>query len=242
MNKMDEIIEENNIKYNNLYKEIIDLRTSLRLSVKYCITKFANNIYNISDTFNNLSKQIKDQTERIIIDGKEEPSDNVPKISITSKDILKFRDENNNNNEKKDKKNKFLNFFHKRKNTTFFERKININNIENNFQSKKENKDEDKDKGKKNIEIFSNIIQKIIGETELKSMEIIDLYNILELNQIETKVENKYANMFLNMLKKKYKRRIITLKNKNNFIHLSNIMNSFCLKHKNNNNILILII
>ena len=237
MNKMDEIIEENNIKYNNLYKGIIDLRTSLRLSVKFCITKFANNIYNVSDAFNILSKQIKDKIDTIILDEKEEISDNIPRLSLTSKDILKFMDENNEIKEK----HTFLNFFYKKQNNTSFESKINTNNVENNFQSNGENKD--KNKGKINMEFFNNIIQKIIGEKEVKSMEIIDVYNILQLNQIESKIENKNAKIFLNMFKKLYEHRIISFQNKNNFIHFSNIINSLCLKYKNNNNnILILII
>ena len=72
---MEEIIEENNIKYNKLYKDIIDLRKSLRLSVKYCIIKFSKNLINFSETFNILSKQIKDKIEAIKIDEKEESSD-----------------------------------------------------------------------------------------------------------------------------------------------------------------------
>ena len=54
------------------------------------------------------------------------------------------------------------------------------------------------------MEFLNNIIQKIIWEKELKSMEIIDIYNILQLNQIEVKVENKYAKIFLNAKKKFY--------------------------------------
>ena len=232
MNNLDEIFAENTIKYNNLYKGIIDLRTSLRLSVKYSITKFANNIYNISDTFNNLSKQIKDKIDTMKIDEKEETSDNIPRLSLTTKDVLKGMEENNEIKEK----HTFLNFFNKKQNTAFLESKININNNENNFQSNNENK------GKNNMEFFNNFIQKINGEIEMKSMEIIDLFNILQLNQMESKVDNKYSKIFLKMIKKIYKNRIITFQNKNNFIHFSNIMNCICLKYKNNNNILILII
>ena len=136
MNKMDEIIEENNIKYNNLYKDLIDIRKSLRLSVKYSISKFAINIITIGNTFNILSKQIKDKIETI----KEDSSDNIPKLSLKSKNLLKFIDENNEIKEK----NTFLNFFIKRQNTGFFESKINLNNI--NFQSNNENNDKNEEK------------------------------------------------------------------------------------------------
>ena len=136
MNNLDEIFAENTIKYNNLYKGIIDLRTSLRLSVKYSITKFANNIYNISNTFNNLSKQIKDKIDTMKIDEKEKTSDNIPRLSLTTKDVLKGMEENNEIKEK----HTFLNFFNKKQNTAFLESKININNNENNFQSNNENK------------------------------------------------------------------------------------------------------
>ena len=98
-----------------------------------------------------------------------------------------------------------------------------------------------KNKKKKNIELFDIFIKKIADEKEIKSKEIIDLFSILKINELEHKnIQN--AKIFLNELKKYYKHRIISFKNKNNFIHLSNIMNSLCLKYKKNNNILFLII
>ena len=235
LNNVDEIIEENNIKYKNIYKEINTIKTNIRLSIKDCLIKCANNIYNYSESFKRLSKEIKEEIEKIEI--KEEPLNIYPKFNISSKDMLNYEEDNSEikDNEKKNTKLKIFNIFSKRKNSANLQYESN-NITENDSQINIEELEN------KNIIYIENIIKNLFGEKELKSKEILDLFDILKINEKEAENENKYAKIFLNNLKKFYNNRIISFKIKKNFIHLSNVINSLCLKYKTNNNILILII
>ena len=244
LNKMDEIIEENKIKYNNIYNEINAINLSLRLSIKDCIINFAKSISNISDAFSILSKEITEKIDLIKIDAIEKSSNPIQKYSLSDKDMIKIDEEN-----KKEGKNKRNSIKEKRKifNFSFFKRKTisnlsNTMNIKDDNDLKINNEENDKEKEKINIEFFNKVIKNIAGENELKSKEIIDLFNILQLNELESHIENKYAKIFFNTIKKSNNNRIIFFRNKNNFNHLSHIMNGLCLKYKNNNNILFLII
>ena len=244
LNKMDEIIEENNIKFNDIYKEINTLTAVLRLSLEDLLMKFSKNIADFSEAFNTFSKDIIKEINASKIK-REQLDKSVHRFTITSREMVKL-DEDKKENEKKEKekkasslkdKIKLFNLFSSKRKTTIsiFPNKMNINKSENDFQNI------DKEKEEKNKEYIVSFIRKIVDEKEIKSKEIIDLFNILNINELDYK-DNKMARNFLNMLKKYYKQRIISFKNKNNFIHLSNIINSLCLKYKKNYNILILIV
>ena len=227
INKMKEIIEENKIKYYNIFKEINDISKNLRLSVKDYLIKFSESINNISETFNSLSK---DLIKNIDLNKIANNDMIAPLKTESSWDEVSFEKEKLEIKETKGKKkNKF-----KSKSVSIIN-KISI--IKDNFSKTK--KEFEIKIEKENKELIVNIIKIIVGENELKSKDIIDLCNILTK---KTKHENIYADYFLNEIKKYYNHRVISLKNKRNFIHLSNIMNSLCLNYKNNNNILILII
>ena len=156
--------------------------------------------------------------------------------------MVKIEEENNEKKEKekmntnsiKDKI-KLFNLFARRKTNYNLPYKIDINNIEQQIDNI------EKEQEKKNNEFIDSFVKKIISGKEIKSKEIIDLFNILKINEKDNQ-DIKNAKLFLNILKKSYKHRIISFKNKNNFIHLSNIINSLCLKFKKNNIILALII
>ena len=245
LNKMDEIIEENNLKFNDIYKEINTLTAILRLSLEDLLMKFSKNITDFSEAFNTFSKDIIKEINASKIK-KEQPDKSVHRFTITSREMVKLDEEKKENERKekekekktsilKDKMKLFNLFSSKRKTISILPNKMKINKIENDFQNI------DKEKEEKNKEYIDSFIRKIVDEKEIKSKEIIDLFNILKINDLDYK-DIKIARIFLNMLKKYIKQRIISFKNKNNFIHLSNIINSLCLKYKKNNNILILII
>ena len=89
--------------------------------------------------------------------------------------------------------------------------------------------------GEKTEKLLDNIISKIISSDELLSQEISDLMNILKQENFETK--KSYSLTFLTKLSKLNNKYVINLKNRKNFMHLSNILNDITI---NDNNIDIL--
>ena len=241
LNKMDEIIEENNLKLNKIYKELNAITSSLRISIEDILLKFSKEIISFSEGFNTFSQEIEKELKNNK-NKKEQPDKSVHRFTITSREMVKIEEENNEKKEKekmntnsiKDKI-KLFNLFARRKTNYNLPYKIDINNIEQQIDNI------EKEQEKKNNEFIDSFVKKIISGKEIKSKEIIDLFNILKINEKDNQ-DIKNAKLFLNILKKSYKHRIISFKNKNNFIHLSNIINSLCLKFKKNNIILALII
>ena len=244
INKMKEIIEENKNKYNNIYKEINTISTSLKLTIKDFLIKFSTNINNFSDIFNNLYRDLKTNINLIIIPNNQLKANfhfSYDEPSNKEKNEIKEKSEIIEKSEIKEIKetSKFKIIKPKKRNTTPLFGTMNINPGKN----KTENLSnvEYMEKIINNNKIFiDNIIKIIVGENEIKSREIIDLCDILAINK--SKKDNIYVDFFLNEIKNTYNNRVFFLKNKNNFIHLSNIMNILCLNYKNNYNILNLII
>ena len=81
LNKMNEIIDENNIKYDNIYNEINAIFGTYKLTLKESLIKFAKNISNISLNFNVLSLDIITKIESIKLLHNEEISEGLNKIS-----------------------------------------------------------------------------------------------------------------------------------------------------------------
>ena len=134
LDKMNEIIDENNTKYNNIYNEINAINASYKITVKESLVKFAKNINLISLYFNSLSEDILKKIDSIKVLNNEEISQNVIKIS-KAKNEPRFPKEIKEKKEKKimttkDEKKNLFNFFSKKKNQE--ESHINqVNNISN---------------------------------------------------------------------------------------------------------------
>lgn len=90
-----------------------------------------------------------------------------------------------------------------------------------------------------NEQLIKDALNKIIGKEELLSQEISNLMNLL--NEEDPKTKQLYSYTFLSKLFKLNDKCIVVLKNKKNFIHLSNILNDISIK-QNNINILKIII
>ena len=86
----------------------------------------------------------------------------------------------------------------------------------------------DQKKIKEKTDELDNFIKKFPTENELVPSEISELMNILKEETFEN--EQSFSYIFLNNLKKFFKNRIISFNNRQNFIHLSNIMNNICIK------------
>ena len=250
-NKMKEIIEQSNTKYNKIYCEMDSIKISLTLTIKDYLKKFAKNIYNISESFNILSKDLNKNLDLINPIKNKDVSKNINKFTLSETEFsFENIDKNNNDNQnidniikKIDESKGIFKFFRRRSYTT--------NNIKINFCEKgkdfvpiiKEEKIQNEEQNKDHKQFIVDIIKKIIGEQEIKMIEFTDLFNILtkDINKSNDK-EKDNTYFFLNKIKNYNNNRVISFKNKNNFIHLSNIMNSLCLMNRKNNNIFMLII
>lgn len=264
INKMKEIIAESNTKYTKIYQEINSINKSLNLTIKDYLIKFSKNILHISEAFNNFSKELIKRVNSInIVDNKDYSKKNI--LFTISEDELNFP-KNNNEEEKKDDKdnnnntiannntsnNSLNNIISETKNLFgFFRRKNTVMNVNNTIE-----KENEAILQKKNIDkrismavqkrdekqFLIDIIKKIIGEKELKIIEITDLTNVLTQNINEKDESKNYAYFFFKQIMKSNNNRVISFKNKNNFSHLSNIMNNLFLGNESNNYLFILMI
>ena len=249
LNKMNDIIEECNNKYNNIYHEINAINASLKITVRDCLIKFANNLNDFAKTFNLLSEDIIAKINSLKILNNEEISQSIDKVSSSTNEprFGKEKLEKNKKIEIKEKnieKKHLFQFFLKKKSQNICNDINNKNQIkeDDTFELISQQRIKNEEIKKDNEEIMDDILKKIVDEEELKSREITNLLNILAKDKKEMNDENLYSNKFLNKIKEYYNHRVISFKNKNNFIHLSNIMNNLCLKHKKNYNIFKLII
>ena len=239
LDKMNEIIDENNTKYNNIYNEINAINASYKITVKESLVKFAKNINLISLYFNSLSEDILKKIDSIKVLNNEEISQNVIKIS-KAKNEPRFPKEIKEKKEKKimttkDEKKNLFNFFSKKKNQeeSHINQVNNISNIINDADTANS-----KDKNDENKLLIDSICKKIVTTEEIKNKEINEVFNILNLNN----EDEVYSIQFLNNIILYYNNRVISFKNEKNFFHLSNILNHLSIKHKVNNLILSAII
>ena len=80
-------------------------------------------------------------------------------------------------------------------------------------------------------ENISNLILEIINrKTKLKSKEVIDIFNILEIN-INNKKTSNATEQFLLKISEMSLNSIILVKNEDNFFHLANILNTIFLQN-----------
>ena len=125
-----------------------------------------------------------------------------------------------------------INIMNKNKEVDIKQKKENKNIIENNIKDDFLiiNKEEKKDK---NNDII-NIIQKIINsEKKLNKKEIVEINNVLEINTSNKKKKiNK--DLFISEISDMCLNSIIIVKNEDNFIYLSNILNTIFLQEKTN--------
>ena len=226
LDKMNEAIDENNFKYNNIYNEINAISGSFNLTVKESLIKFAKNISNVSKNFNELSSEIFEKIDSLKALKNEEISKNINKLSKAENEPRFSKELKEKKEIKKQPKNSKKNLFN-----FFSSHNSNTNNNEINM-----NIIESEEKNEKNKLFIEQISNKLLKKEEIKYKDLNELLNILSISFTDN--ENPYTNQFLKNIKEYYNQRVISLKNKNNFIHLSNIMNHIFIKNKSNNKIL----
>ena len=241
INKMNEIISKNNKKYNDIFKTLEGINTGANSIVKNILNRFVKTIGNIGNIFIKLSEhlnaglntnlkniennirylsQIDEQSKmRFGLETFEEYEDKNKK-----EEILKV--ENNENKEtieKKDENKKTVNL----KRIISLPRKgfDDFEIIEGPLEVM------DVEKMKEHIKQLKEIIKKLASVDELLPSEITQLINILKEDTFES--NETFSYIFLKKIKEFYKNRVINFKNRQNFIHLANVMNNLCIKEDN---------
>ena len=235
INKMNEIISKNNKKYDEVYKTLDEINKSTNIIVKNIINKFIKTIENIGNIFITFSGQIKECLDN-------NSSTNgfnrsyIPQVDEKTKMRFNLETfEEYNSTPKKESKEISV-------------QKANEQNDNNQFQLKRlislprvgfddfeiiEGPLEvmSQEKMKENIKQLKEIIKKLASENELLPLEITQLINILKEDPLEK--NETFSYIFLTKIKEFYRNRVINFKNRQNFIHLANIMNNLCIKEDN---------
>ena len=225
VDKMNEIIDKNNQKYIDAYKSLNSLNFSYDSFSKNLFNKFIKNIENFGNLFIKFSEQLNESlnSHLKLIENKTRYT---PQLDPETKRRFNYES--------------FEEFGKLKKSVT-----DNINIIYPTLKLEKGSSlpykgfDDfeiidspieimDKKKVEEKIDELNNLIKKFPLENELIPSEISKLMNILKEEPIEK--EETFSFIFLNNLKKFYKNRVISFKNRQNFIHLSNIMNNICIK------------
>ena len=207
LDKMNEIIDENNKKYNDILHELNAIYTNSILVVKEALTQFSNIVRNIGETMNMLSLEISNKMES----------------SFDNKEILQALDDEKQNNERRFKK-EIIRRFSQEENDHNNNYKINNNFVilENLYNEEESIEDQ---------KYIDDIIEKLIAsKEELKSKEISNLLNVLKTKN--KKSDSNYSKIFLIKILQACKNNLLYVKNKENFIHFSNIINNICLNDK----------
>ena len=217
LDKMNEVIDENNVKYNNIYTQINAIFASFNLTVKESLIKFSNMLSAVSLNFSTLSKEILTKIDSMKVLNTVEISQSINKMT-KSKNEPRFSKEKKetkiiNTEPKKSTKKKLKLFSSNNDSNKNIGEIINTNN---NSEDKKE----------ENNAFVDRIIYKIFSKDELKYREISELINIFNILSINNNEDSPYIN-FLNHIKLYYNNIVISLKNKNNFFPFIEYNESF---------------
>ena len=235
IDKMNEIITQNNKKYYDIYKDLDNINFSVNSIVKNIFNKLIKNIADMGNIFIKFSEQLNESLN-ININSIENKLRYVPQIDEESKmrfNLMKFEEYDDKkvvlSNGKiilKENKNNLSLSLKLEKSSSLFKKGSEDFEI---IESPTEIMDQKKIKEKTNELV--NFIQKIPTENELLPSEITEIMNILREQSFDD--EESFSYIFLNNLKQFFKNRVISFKNRQNFKHLSNIMNNICIKEDN---------
>ena len=244
VNKMNEIIAQNNKNYDDIAKNLSSINISVNSIIKNILSKFSKNLLNFGNIFNKFSEQINESLNTEI---KNIENNNTYPSYIDEKTKLRFKYEIFE---------EFEEFEENKKNESNKDKNEIIGNDENNEKDKNNNnkslkrlmslprkgfddfeivdtieKDMDQEKMKENLKILKDIVKQLISEKEITPLEIKELINILKEKSFQN--NQTFSYIFLKNIKQFYQNRVINLKNRQNFIHLANIMNNICIQEGN---------
>ena len=240
LEKLNEKIDNNNEKYKVLKPERDSIHIVKENTYKIIILKFAKMIGNIGNIFIDFKKALDEKLFKIL-----DENTHTTKYNESENDKVKERFKK----EKLETKEE-LELIHKEKN----KKEINIinnNNIKINEENDQNNNEINlniiKNESKKGIDgldfeiinepissedpnlidLIDEIIQKLFSDNEISSTDISQLLENI-------KFDADFSLKFIKEIKKYSKKSIITLKNRQNFIHISNIFNELIFTKESN--------
>ena len=253
VDKMNEIINKNNKDYEKIINTLNEINLTTNNIIKNILCRFCKHISDIGNIFIKCSEQLNESLDKNLKDL------DINKIyipQIDKKTNLRFNLEifeeyKENKAENKEDNVENLNINNEKSDNT--EKKEGNENNKINGQNKdiylkrimslpRKGFDDfeiidgpiyemTQERMKENINQLNEIIKKLTSEKELTPLEINQLINILKEDPLEKR--ETFSYIFLIQIKKFYKNRVINLKNRQNFIHLTNIMNNLCIKEDN---------
>ena len=230
VDKMNEVITQNNKNYADIYGDLEKVETSTNIYLSNILTRFSQNLSSIGNIYIEFSEKIKKSLEKQI-------KTKIYNSQLDEKTKLRFKNE------------KFIEYS---KDMTDEDEQ---NEIDNAQEGKKQNKqiirllslpkkkgysfeliekiEEAPDEKDLNKYIhFSNIIKQFAGEKGMKPGEVTDIINILNENS-NRKDSYSYSYIFLLKILEFCDGKIINFKNKENFKHLTILMNNICIIEDN---------
>ena len=235
INKMNEVINQNNQKYFEIFKNLDSINFSANSIVKNIFNKFIKNIADIGNLFIKFSEKLQD----CLSTNFKHIENNTRYVSkIDEKTKMRFNYEifeeyNDSNKSSLRKIGKSQTIKENSNNSLKLKRIMSITQKGFDDFEVIETPIEIMDQKliKEKIGKLDNFVKKFPSEKELIPSEISELMNILKEETFDT--DQTFSYIFLNNLKKILKNRVISFKNRQNFIHLSNIMNNICIKENN---------
>jgi hypothetical protein len=237
IDKMNEIITQNNQKYIDIFKDLDSINFSANSIIKSIFNKFTTNITNIGNIFIKFSEELKENLSLNL----EKIENNIRYVSqIDDKTNMRFNYEKfeEYSEEKLLNKNNDITNLNEKENTKVFgslklKRIMSLPKggfddfeiIDSNIEIMDQKIMEEK------INQLDDLIKKFPNQIELTPSEITNLMNILKEDTFEK--DQTFSYIFLDNLQKYCKNRITSFKNRQNFMHLANIMNNICIKEDN---------
>ena len=236
LDKLNERIKKNNIKYNEIIEELETMNMHKENTYNKAFFTFASIVGELGNKFVEFEKNLKSrfsnkpninviknnekkmrfQKEQIEYDISENNTSKKDEIILNNEIIDENKEELNKNNNKTNNVDKKE------------EENIEKNNIGLDFEILDEPITNEDEKDSNLIKLMDEIIQKLNEEEEITPTDISELFEKIKYDYSE------YALNFLDRIKTYYKARVITCKNKQNFVHFSNIINNFAIKKDNN--------
>ena len=235
LDKMNEKIDNSNRKYNEIMEELDSINLHKENTYIKFILEFGKMIGDMGNKFIEFEKKIKDKYSRINLNSikNKEMKIRFPKEEIDKAQIINLFENNNIGNIHNNDLNLFemgLDNINKEKQ----DNNNNNNNMINNNKLKKTNTGFDfeileiSDEEEKINNLMDEIIKKLNEKEEINPTKISELFDNFKYDY------SKYSLLFLEKIKKYYKKRSFSCKNKQNFIHLSNIINDLIIKEDDN--------
>ena len=225
VDKMNEIITQNNKKYGDIYIDLEKLETSTKIYLNDILTKFSRNLASIGNIFTEFSEKIKKSLEKQIktkiynsqIDEKTKLRFNFEKFIEYGEDDPdeNVQDDINDSQEGKSKNKPIIRL---------------LSLPKKGFSSFELIEPEGDEKDLNKYIHFSNIIKQFAEDKEMKPGEVADIINIL--NESSDK-KSSYSYIFLLKVLEFCDNKIINFKNKKNFGHFANLMNDICIRENN---------